>query len=241
MITFIVFTSGDVKPMFLIQSCRMVRRSKSSILVHTNDFLGYSSKHATNVGLILNINTKCISPQFHAMYDDFFTAVYSVEDAHNHVLINIDWDHLVDLIRTEHHFDPSESHPVSLIYPEWNIPPHAVLSPPSLLESILRPKELPKEPAPQKKQVLFQSESELQRESKPQRESISPAPAPSPLQIPINTEELSSYGLPTPEEMALDDLEAEAQEYKAKYQEELLPPSTPTFFSPLPLLLCPSS
>eukprot|EP00957_Ditylum_brightwellii_P062592 4750465-Ditylum_brightwellii.AAC.1 len=54
------------------------------------------------------------------------------------------------------------------------------------------------------------------------------------LQKSLNVEELSSYGLPTPEEVALDDLEAEAQEYKAKYQEPL-PPSAPTFSPPLPL------
>ena len=38
-------------------------------------YLGKSSAHGNNVGLILNIETGYISPQFHVVYDEFFTTV----------------------------------------------------------------------------------------------------------------------------------------------------------------------
>jgi hypothetical protein len=34
--------------------------------------LGYSSKHALNVSLILNLQTGLVSPQYHCQYDDLF-------------------------------------------------------------------------------------------------------------------------------------------------------------------------
>jgi hypothetical protein len=34
--------------------------------------LGYSSKHALNVSLILNLQTGLVSPQYHCIYDDLF-------------------------------------------------------------------------------------------------------------------------------------------------------------------------
>ena len=38
-------------------------------------FLGYSKEHSTTVGLIRNVRTGKISPQFHAVYDDLFHTV----------------------------------------------------------------------------------------------------------------------------------------------------------------------
>jgi transposase InsO family protein len=38
-------------------------------------FLGVSTKHASNIGLIKNIATGYVSPQFHTIYDDFFSTV----------------------------------------------------------------------------------------------------------------------------------------------------------------------
>ena len=43
--------------------------------VRRGQFMGYSSKHSTTVGLILNMRTGSISPQFHCVYDDLFTTV----------------------------------------------------------------------------------------------------------------------------------------------------------------------
>jgi len=34
--------------------------------------LGYSSRHALNVSLILNLQTELVSPQYHCQYDDLF-------------------------------------------------------------------------------------------------------------------------------------------------------------------------
>ena len=40
-------------------------------------FMGFSRLHSTMVGLILNLNTRSISPQFHVVFDDMFTSVVS--------------------------------------------------------------------------------------------------------------------------------------------------------------------
>jgi len=38
-------------------------------------FLGFSTQHSSTVGLILNIRTGAISPQFHIVYDEWFETV----------------------------------------------------------------------------------------------------------------------------------------------------------------------
>ena len=40
-------------------------------------FLGFSRMHSTMVGLVLNLQTKFISPQFHIVFDDMFTTINS--------------------------------------------------------------------------------------------------------------------------------------------------------------------
>ena len=40
-------------------------------------FLGFSSQHSSTVGLILNLKTGAISPQYHVVYDELFTTVTS--------------------------------------------------------------------------------------------------------------------------------------------------------------------
>jgi hypothetical protein len=42
-------------------------------------FLGYSKHHATNVGCVLNMKTKSITPQFHVVYDDWFSTIAADE------------------------------------------------------------------------------------------------------------------------------------------------------------------
>ena len=42
---------------------------------HRAMFVGYSKDHAHNVGCMLNMITKSIKPQFHVMYDDFFSTI----------------------------------------------------------------------------------------------------------------------------------------------------------------------
>ena len=38
-------------------------------------FVGYSKDHATSIGCVLNVTTKSITPQFHMVYDDWFSTV----------------------------------------------------------------------------------------------------------------------------------------------------------------------
>ena len=38
-------------------------------------FLGYSKEHSTTIGLILNLRTGYIAPQFHVVYDDLYQTV----------------------------------------------------------------------------------------------------------------------------------------------------------------------
>jgi hypothetical protein len=40
-------------------------------------FLGFSDIHSSQVSLVLNVETKKISPQFHVIFDDTFTTVHS--------------------------------------------------------------------------------------------------------------------------------------------------------------------
>jgi hypothetical protein len=43
-------------------------------------FVGASKLHTNSVGLILNLTTHNISPQFHVVYDNYFTSVNSNDD-----------------------------------------------------------------------------------------------------------------------------------------------------------------
>jgi hypothetical protein len=47
------------------------RRSRRAV------YLGYSSQHSNNVHLVLNLETGKISPQYHLVFDDTFSTVYS--------------------------------------------------------------------------------------------------------------------------------------------------------------------
>jgi len=40
-------------------------------------FVGYSPLHASNAGMIRNLNTGYVSPQFHVMHNDFFETMHS--------------------------------------------------------------------------------------------------------------------------------------------------------------------
>jgi len=44
-------------------------------------FVGYSPLHDFNVGMIRNLNTAYVSPQFHVMYNDFFETMHSDEES----------------------------------------------------------------------------------------------------------------------------------------------------------------
>ena len=54
-------------PKWATHSCRRV-------------FLGFSCIHSTIMGIILNLNTWSISPQFHIVFDDMFTTIASAQN-----------------------------------------------------------------------------------------------------------------------------------------------------------------
>ena len=43
-------------------------------------FLGFSRHHSSTIGLMLNLQTGSISPQFHVVFDELFTTVHSVDE-----------------------------------------------------------------------------------------------------------------------------------------------------------------
>jgi hypothetical protein len=43
-------------------------------------FVGFSPKHATTIPLVVNLATGTISPQFHCVFDDWFSTVFSDPD-----------------------------------------------------------------------------------------------------------------------------------------------------------------
>ena len=73
-------------------------------------FLGLSKEHATSVGLILNPTTKRISPQFHLLYDDFFSTVQSIDRRDVPHVSEEDWEFLFRQ-GTEMSYDPHERDP----------------------------------------------------------------------------------------------------------------------------------
>ena len=80
-------------------------------------FLGFLAKHASNVGLIQNVETGCVSPQFHVMHDERFQTVAS---EHN-VDLSETW---IDLFvnSCEHHLeghDPEVDGPLPGLHDTW--------------------------------------------------------------------------------------------------------------------------
>ena len=85
-------------------------------------FVGYSSQHASNVGLILNPVSKRISPQFHVLFDDFFSTVRSVDDTEDPVLSSVDWDRLIRTFGTDRYFEAEDVDFVPPVSDEWLSP-----------------------------------------------------------------------------------------------------------------------
>ena len=51
--------------------------------------MGFSNMHSTHVGLVLNLLTGSISPQYHVVFDDMFSAVMSSTAADTEVWIRL--------------------------------------------------------------------------------------------------------------------------------------------------------
>ena len=47
----------------------------------TGQFLGYSLRHASTIGLIRNLRTQAILPQYHVVYDNLFETAESPADS----------------------------------------------------------------------------------------------------------------------------------------------------------------
>lgn len=132
-------------------------------------FLGYWKEHATNVGLILNLQTKRISPQFHVLFDDYFTTVRSVDDANDPVLADVNWERMIELVGTDKYFDENDTENTPpILDEEWL----TELEIQQRQQSTQRPQALPQQrelATPQQPSI------ELQRENSPPP-STNPAP-----------------------------------------------------------------
>ena len=79
--------------------------------------LGWSPKHASTVPLVLNLNTGNVTPQFHVVFDDWFTTVSSMADRDDEDPIDGDtWTDLLISDRIQIEFD--EDDPVA-VDDEW--------------------------------------------------------------------------------------------------------------------------
>jgi hypothetical protein len=72
------------------------RRSRCAV------YLGYSKQHSNNVHMVLNLETGKISPQYHLVFDDTFSTVYSDGQFNADV-----WNSLVTSNLKLHHDAPS--------------------------------------------------------------------------------------------------------------------------------------
>jgi hypothetical protein len=60
-------------------------------------FVGLSAKHSSTVPLVLNLSTLTITPQFHAVFDDWFTSVCSTQP--DKPISDLIWDNLFENCR----------------------------------------------------------------------------------------------------------------------------------------------
>ena len=79
-------------------------------------FLGLSKKHASTAPLVLNLNTGYISPQFHCVFDSWFSTVISDPDRVPDLNDPI-WDNLFGHSHFQYFFDDYEPPPLG---DEWN-------------------------------------------------------------------------------------------------------------------------
>ncbi len=67
--------------------------------------LGYSSKHALNVSLILNLQTGLVSPQYHCIYDDLFETTTGTQ---GRSIPKSQWQYLAGLAISNSGSEPQE-------------------------------------------------------------------------------------------------------------------------------------
>jgi hypothetical protein len=83
-------------------------------------FLGYSKRHSTTVGLVRNVRTGKISPQFHAVYDDHFSTVNTTfqdpNESLNQAFSSEEWKHILQFVSEKYYPDDAE---VPSLDEEW--------------------------------------------------------------------------------------------------------------------------
>jgi hypothetical protein len=67
-------------------------------------FLGFSPDHSSTIGRIRNVSTGNVSPQFHIVYDDYFTSVPNADNGGVEAVVqeNVDWESLIEAGRERH-------------------------------------------------------------------------------------------------------------------------------------------
>ena len=78
-------------------------------------YLGVSARHASTVGVIRNLRTNNISPQYHVIYDSYFETVHSTQEEPPQI-----WDQLVVFNRSLANFDEKQNLPE--LSDEWMDP-----------------------------------------------------------------------------------------------------------------------
>ena len=180
--------------------------------------LGWSPLHASTVPLILNLTTGSVSPQFHVVFDDWFSTVDSNEMSTEDDIVGEQWNQLLSESRFHVLFD--EDDPGELD-DEWltemerlekhqravqrvqerlpSLPPEARKPPDSAMDlpRVPTPAELPPSLAP--KGPKPQRELPSQRELPQQREPPKADPTPSRLKREVSQlkDSLSSKELPS--------------------------------------------
>lgn len=130
-------------------------------------FVGFSSAHASNVGLILNLATRRISPQYHVLFDDFFSTVRSVDDRHDPVLEEVNWDRLIRVLGTDRYFAEEDVDYVPPVHDDWMSPEE---------RQARAQRRQPRPPV-----LPLQREPEVQRETPPPPAPAAPASQGEPL------------------------------------------------------------
>jgi len=69
-------------------------------------FLGYSTSHSSTVSLILNFQTRSISPQYHLVHDDWFS---TVSNAQTSSLSSSMWDRLISTGYERNNYDIADA------------------------------------------------------------------------------------------------------------------------------------
>ncbi len=92
-------------------------------------FVGYSPSHASSVALVLNCKTRYISPQFHLLFDDFFSTVKGVDVSLAPDLESFDWETFIQHHRPEKYYDEDDELP-PLHWDDESVPQREKARPP---------------------------------------------------------------------------------------------------------------